>query len=234
MKRILLLEDDQNLGETIYERLLESAYSVVWAKTVATALQSYTENRFDLVIIDVNLPDGDGFTLAKKLHEIRIAPFLFMTARTTANDRLMAYEVGAQEFVPKPFHFKELLIKIRHVLQDHVVNQNLEFNDLTLDVPTLTLKVGSINHSLTTTEASLLRLLIEKSPQTVSRNQIIDEVWGEAHATNTRTIDNMISKIRSLIGEGRAAWLQSVRGVGYRLNSIDQPSETQIEDEAHV
>lgn len=217
MNRILLVEDDAVLGETIWERLSGLGYAVSWAKSAGEARNCVANASFDLAVIDVNLPDGNGFDLADKLKRLPGTPFLFMTAKASATDRLSAYELGAHEFVPKPFHFRELMIKIRHVLSDHRVPDQLEFKDLKLDMITFNLSVGHQVHQLSPSEANVLRLLIEKSPQCVHRDQMMDQVWGMTKAANLRSIDNIISKLRSLLGGEYSSYLQSVRGKGYRL-----------------
>ena len=108
MKRLLLVEDDRSLGATLHERLLREKYDVTWVETKQRALKKLDEGIWDLVILDIGLPDGNGFELARHIKETRKLPIMFMTALSTAEHRLEGFEIGAEEFVPKPFHLKEL------------------------------------------------------------------------------------------------------------------------------
>src|SRR5689334_221910 len=115
MKHLLLVEDDSSLGATLQERLEKEGYSVDWATTQNEAISFLKSRAPDLVILDVGLPDGSGFDLAKKIKSESLVPFIFVTAMTNAEYRLEGYEIGAEEYIPKPFHLKELLIRVKHV-----------------------------------------------------------------------------------------------------------------------
>src|SRR5437762_10358972 len=113
MKRLLLVEDDRSLGATLAERLEREKYEVYWAQTQQRALKKLSEGLWDLVILDIGLPDGSGFELARHIKESTSLPIMFMTALSTAEHRLEGFEIGAEEFLPKPFHLRELLLRVR-------------------------------------------------------------------------------------------------------------------------
>ena len=119
MTRLLLLEDDQTLGATLKERLELEGYEVVWVESCQSAEESYSQKKFDLIILDIGLPDGSGLEFAKKVRSQSSCPFIFVTAQNSAETRLEGFEIGAEEFIPKPFHLKEMLLRIRHVLENH-------------------------------------------------------------------------------------------------------------------
>ncbi|HEX4924864.1 MAG TPA: response regulator, partial [Bdellovibrionales bacterium] len=118
MKHLLLVEDDPSLGATLQERLEKEGYSVAWAQSRAEAESAFARKPPDLVILDVGLPDGSGFDLAKLIKKKSVVPFIFVTAMTTAEYRLEGFEIGAEEYIPKPFHLKELLLRVKHVLDN--------------------------------------------------------------------------------------------------------------------
>ena len=116
MPRVLLVEDDASLGRTLTERLERERLEVVWARTVAEAQAQLQGQSWDLAILDVKLPDGSGFGLARELKRTSLTPVMFMTALNSAENRLEGFEIGADEYLPKPFHLKEFILRVRHVL----------------------------------------------------------------------------------------------------------------------
>lgn len=217
MKRLLLVEDDQSLGLTLQERLVKEGFEVRLASSVSEAKAALTGS-FDLVILDVGLPDGSGFDLVeevKKAHQS--IPFLFMTAQSDAESRLKGYEAGAEEFIPKPFHLKEFLLRVRHVLDNHVAPQIYQLaGNSKIDFDSFLISVNGVEESMTQKEALVLKTLITSSPRVVSRDELLDQVWGEEAYPSQRTIDNVILRIRSALGPEFGHRIQSVRGVGYK------------------
>src|SRR5688572_14342975 len=119
MKSILLVEDDRSLGATLRDRLAREGYEVSWVETKQRALKRFGESLWDLIILDVSLPDGSGFEIARHIKANSSVPIMFMTALGTAENRLEGFEIGAEEFIPKPFHLRELLLRVKHVFERH-------------------------------------------------------------------------------------------------------------------
>ena len=215
--RLLLVEDDTSLGETLKERLEKEAYLVTWAQNFTSAMAQIKDARFDLVILDVSLPDGSGFDLGKEIRKSSAVPFLFMTALSTAENRLTGYEIGAEEFIPKPFHLKELLLRIKHVLHNHATPAKIEFNGRTLDLESQSVITASGEKEfLQARDFQLLKLLIQRAPQVLSRDEILNAVWGEDKFPTHRTVDNAIVRLRQAINDSEGELIRSVRGVGYQ------------------
>lgn len=217
MKRLLLVEDDVSLGETLKERLLKESYDVVWVESQSEAEKAVNERPFDLIILDVGLPDGSGFDLAKKVRAKTSTPFLFVTAMNSAEHRLEGYEIGAEEYIPKPFHLKELLLRIRHVLETHKGIEEVRVGDRVIDLAAQAV-VGPNGEKefLPARDFQLLKLLIESAPRALSRDEILNQVWGEDKFPSHRTVDNTIVRLRQAIGDTGGRYIRSVRGVGYQ------------------
>ncbi len=215
-KEILLVEDDISLGETLKERL-EKEYLVDWAKTEKTALDFLNKKIFDLVILDVNLPDGSGFQIAEKKLLNQKTNFIFLTAQGDAQNRLRGYELGAEEYIPKPFHLKELLIRVKHVLDSHPKVNQLIIKNITIDFNQLLIKKdnGQMEYPAAS-DMKVLELLVSRSPQPVSRDEIMDFVWGEDKNPNLRTVDNAIVRIKKVLGLENETIIRNIRGVGYQ------------------
>src|SRR6187401_1192975 len=129
MPRVLLVEDDDSLGRTLLERLEKDQIDVTWAKTIAEAEASLARGGWDLTIVDVKLPDGSGFGLARHIKRTSLTPVMFMTALNSAENRLEGFEIGADEYLPKPFHLKEFMIRVRNVLARPRATRTLRVND---------------------------------------------------------------------------------------------------------
>jgi two-component system phosphate regulon response regulator PhoB len=217
MKRLLLVEDDRSLGATLHERLLREPYDVAWVETKQRALKKLDEGLWDLVILDIGLPDGSGFELARHIKESGSVPIMFMTALSTAEHRLEGFEIGAEEFVPKPFHLRELLLRVKHVLDRYPVRHQVSCNGrlIELESRVIVQPDGRREHPAAR-DFDLLQLLITSSPAVTSRNQILDVLWGEDKFLNQRTIDNMIVRLRQSLGDTNSTFIRSVRGIGYQ------------------
>lgn len=217
MKKILLVEDDFTLGKTLSERLSKE-FDVSWEKTFESAWTTFSKVRdFDLAIFDVGLPDGSGFDLAEKIRKEKDMLFLFLTAQADAESRLKGFELGAQEFIPKPFHLKELLIRVHHVLETHLHSPEIKIDGALIDLVSMSIKYdgGQIEYP-SMTDMKVLKLLIEKAPRVLSRDEIMNEVWGIDKNMSHRSIDNVIVRLRNLFGSAGENHIRSVRGVGYQ------------------
>ncbi|UXR64222.1 response regulator transcription factor [Bdellovibrio bacteriovorus] len=220
MRKILLVEDDISLGETLNERLKRD-YEVAWAKNLSEAWSLFSKAKdFDLAILDVGLPDGSGFELAAKIRQTSPMLFLFLTAQADAESRLKGFELGAEEYIPKPFHLKELLIRVKHVLDAHAPTRELQLDTCTVNFTqmSVTKKTGQIEYP-PVTDLKILQLLIEKSPRVLSRDEIMNEIWGVDKNPSHRTIDNIIVRLRQLLGDDGEKHIRSVRGVGYQWST---------------
>lgn len=220
MRKILLVEDDLSLGETLTERFKKD-YDVAWGKSLAEAWTLFSKTKdFDLIILDVGLPDGSGFELAAKIKQISPALFLFLTAQADAESRLKGFEIGAEEYIPKPFHLQELLIRVKHVLDAHAPTREVQLENSVINFTKMSVqkKSGPIEYPAVT-DMKILQLLIEKSPRVLSRDEIMNEIWGIDKNPSHRTIDNIIVRLRQLLGDDGEKHIRSVRGVGYQWST---------------
>ncbi len=227
MKSLLLVEDDRTLAETLSERLAKEGYDVTWVDRADAARSETLKKRFDLLLLDVGLPDGNGFQLARELRARpagdlnRETPFVFLTAMTSAEYRLEGYELGAEEYIPKPFHLRELLLRVKHVLENHSAPDLLNLGDRVIFWDALEVRDGATGSSniierIQPRDAHLLRWLVSRSPAVVSRDEILDKIWGEENFPSSRTVDNAIVRLRHVLGDTHSARIRSVRGVGYQ------------------
>lgn len=217
MTRILLVEDDRSLGATLTDRLGRERYEVVWVTTRAEAEAKFSEPAWDLIILDIMLPDGSGFTLAEELRERSSAPIVFMTALGSAENRLAGYELGAVDFIPKPFHLRELLLRVRRILDAHAPRRIVACGDRRIDLDALCIHLPDGRREYPPSrDVRVLRLLVEQAPRVVSRNEIIDRIWGEDVSPTPRTVDNTIVRLRQALQDRDGRYIRSVRGVGYQ------------------
>lgn len=219
MKAILLVEDDQSLGATLRERLAREGYEVSWVETKQRALKKFSDRFWDLVILDIGLPDGSGFEIARHVKTNSSVPIMFMTALGSAENRLEGFEIGAEEFIPKPFHLRELLLRVKHVFERHPALHRASCNGRVIELDSrVIVQPDGQRDFLPAKDFQLLELLITSAPRAVSRNEIIDKLWGEDKLGNQRTIDNMIVHLRQSLGDTNSEFIRSVRGVGYQWN----------------
>jgi DNA-binding response OmpR family regulator len=214
---VLLVEDDVSLGQNLKERLTQENFDVLWGSSLAEAREHLRGRDPDLVILDLGLPDGSGFDLAREIKSGKGFPILFLTAWNTAENRLEGYELGAEEFIPKPFHFRELLLRIQHVLSTHTSSSvlHLPAGDLDLAKMCFTARGGQMTF-LALRDFQVLKLLIESAPRAVTRDEILDQVWGQETFPSHRTVDNTIVRLRQALRDEAGDLIRSVRGLGYQ------------------
>lgn len=215
MKSILLLEDDTSLGQSLFERLGQEKYQVTWVKTVLEAKNSFLTQKFDICILDLGLPDGSGFDVSRQIKTE--VPVIFLTAWNTAENRLEGYELGAAEFIPKPFHFRELLLRLQHVLESHQPQKKIKLPAGTLDLEKMCFTTHSGEMTfLANRDFQVLQLLIDSSPKPISRDEILNQVWGFEAFPSHRTVDNAILRLRQSLRDENDQLIRSVRGLGYQ------------------
>jgi two-component system alkaline phosphatase synthesis response regulator PhoP len=229
--RILVVEDERNVAETLAERLTASGYVVDRAATVARALEVVAQQPPNLVLLDVGLPDGNGFELGRELR-VRAprAAIIFLTAQANPEDRVRGLELGADDYVPKPFNFRELLLRVQNCLKraQNLAQQAGEMpgpvtiGRARVDFERFAAEVDGQWQPLTHKECAVLRLLASRVGKAVSRDEILDVAWSPDEFPTSRTVDNFIVRLRKLVEADAAEprLIRSIRGVGYLLTEI--------------
>jgi len=217
MARVLLVEDDQSLGRTLDERLRKEHLDVEWVQTVAAAEAALGRGRWDLAVLDVKLPDGSGFGLARRIKRDSLTPIMFMTALNSAENRLEGFEIGAEEYLPKPFHLKEFILRVRHVLATERVSDVVRARGREIDLGALSVTAADGRRSfLQVRDGRLLKLLIASAPAVVTRSDILSRFWEHDQPTAARAVDNAIVRLRHALQDDQGELIRSVRGVGYQ------------------
>ncbi|MDH4119328.1 MAG: response regulator transcription factor [Acidimicrobiia bacterium] len=219
--RLLIVEDDPSIAEPLVSGLERQGYAVTWVKTGVDALNA---PEHDLVLLDLGLPDLDGQVVCRRLRERSTVPIVVVTARSDELDRVTLLELGADDYVVKPYGFRELVARIRAVLRrtarDDVGEDptgRLEVGNLTIDQRTRGVKVGDAELFLTPKEYDLLLLLAEDAGAVFTRDQILRAVWDENWWGSTKTLDVHVASLRKKLGD--PSLIETVRGVGYRMRS---------------
>jgi two-component system, OmpR family, alkaline phosphatase synthesis response regulator PhoP len=245
VSNILIVEDEEHLANGLRFNLEAEGHKVAIAGNGERALEMLAQNSYDAVVLDVMLPGRDGFSVASELRKKgEFVPILMLTARGRPEDVLQGFDAGADDYLPKPFELKILIARVHGLLRrrewlrkaDERVEDGefkyrerkeapvpgehrdtFTFDGKSLDFSTLELRVGKQAYRLTLMEMQLLRYLISKQGNPVSRSQILADVWGLHEDTDTRAIDNFIVRLRRYIEEepAKPKHLQTVRGVGY-------------------
>ncbi len=229
MKKIVLIEDDADLFNLVQYNLDKEGFQVVGSQTGKGALDLCRREHPDLVILDIMLPDSDGLEICKGIRanpELSNTPVIFLTARASETDRIVGLELGANDYIVKPFFVRELIARVKiHFRGDKPVSKVLRSGDLELDRMRCTVRRGSEELTLTATEFRLLEFLMSRPGVVFSREQLLDAVWGHDRAVTDRTVDVYVLRLRQKIEqEGGPAFIRSVRGFGYSFN-VEVPQE---------
>lgn len=221
--RILVVDDDRAVRESLRRSLTFNGYQVDLAADGAEALARIDEARPDALVLDVMMPKVDGLEVARRLRSVGDdLPILVLTARDTVSERVAGLDAGADDYLPKPFAFEELLARLRALLRrttgDDAESTVLEFEDLSLDPVTREVIRGGRQISLTRTEFSLLEMLMNNPRRVLSRSRILEEVWGYDFPTSGNALEVYIGYLRRKTeADGEPRLIHTVRGVGYVL-----------------
>jgi DNA-binding response OmpR family regulator len=223
--RVLVVEDDPNLRLTLVDNLEEEGYAVEAASTLAEARAKWKATGFDVVVLDIMLPDGDGYSLCRELRQAGTSSrVLMLTARTLEDDAVRGFDAGADDYVAKPYRLRELLARIRVLARRGAAappEQVLSFDRFRVDLASRRLLDASGQPlELTRTEFDLLVYLLRNAGKALTRDQILSSVWGEDTVVDAHTVDNFISNLRKKLewNSGSRFEIRSVRGVGYRMD----------------
>jgi DNA-binding response OmpR family regulator len=224
MKKIVLIEDDSDLYALLKYNLEKEGFQMAGSQTGKGAIDLCRRERPDLILLDIMLPDSDGLDICKGIRshpELAHIPVIFLTARATETDRILGLELGANDYIVKPFFVRELIARIKIQFRNQNSPQRfLKSGGLELDRESLRVKLQEQPLQLTATEFKLLEFLMSRPGIVFSREQLLDSVWGHDRAVTDRTVDVYILRLRQKIEEDPAnpMFIRSVRGFGYSFN----------------
>ena len=221
--KILLVEDDENLGFVIKDNLEEAGFSVLWCKDGLSGWEQSQSNNFDLCILDVMLPKMDGFSVLQKMRtEDQQTPVIMLTAKNMQEDVLSGFRHGADDYVVKPFDMNELLLRIsvflRRAKAGNDTSTAYELGKFKFDAAEFLLVNGEHSHTLTEREALLLQLFCRHMNKIVKREDILEELWGENDYFLGRSLDVFISRLRKYLRSDESIEIINHHGVGFKLS----------------
>jgi two-component system, OmpR family, alkaline phosphatase synthesis response regulator PhoP len=228
VRRILVVEDEPNLASGLEMNLSAEGYEVVIASDGVSALELFGQIEFDLAILDIMLPGMDGISLCKEIRKSSHIPVIFLTARDGDKDKVQGLSIGADDYITKPFNLEELLHRISSVFRriswqgaDEEKSDIIQFGDCRLNMQTFEASGPGGSTTLSRKEALVVKYLYERRGQSVSRDSLLDGVWGYNAFPSTRTVDNFILRLRKVFEKDPAKpeIIKSIRGVGYRFDA---------------
>jgi len=223
MAKILYVEDDLSLSFITRDQLEKRNYEVASCENGKEALKLFKSQTFNICILDVMLPEMDGFHLAKEIRKInKQIPIIFLTARSLQEDKIQGLKLGADDYITKPFNVEELCLKIEVFLKRKTVfeagKKNYQIGKYQFNVDQQVLAFGEAERKLTIKETRLLSLLLQKQNSIIKRESILLELWGKDDYFLGRSLDVFISRLRKYLKEEENIHIENIRGVGFKLN----------------
>lgn len=224
MALILLIEDEPGLRMTLTDRLIAEGFSVESRADGLLGLEAARQAGYDLILLDVMLPGMDGFAICRTLRDEGVdTPVLMLTARGQVDDRVAGLKIGADDYLPKPFHTPELLARIEALLRrakKEPLAENMRFGDIEIDAKAAIVRKSGVEVALSSKEYQLLRFLVQRRGEVVTRDMLLKEVWGYHSMPNTRTVDVHMTWLRQKLENdpSQPVHLVTVRGIGYRFD----------------
>lgn len=218
-KSVLIVEDETRIRFLMRDYLTREKYTVYEAENGLKALEIFKNNNVDLIILDIMMPVMDGLTTLKKIREVSTVPVIMLTAKSQEEDKLQGYEYGADDYMTKPFSPKVLIAKTKALLKrtrQDVDSSTQDFNGLVINKLSREVKVNGKSLNLPPKEYELLIYLIDNSGIALSRDHILDNVWGLDYFGDIRTVDTNIKRLREKLGD-KASYIVTVRGSGYKF-----------------
>ena len=223
---ILVIEDEPDIRRNLEYNLGREGFKASSVGSLDEANEKLKSKKFDLILLDLMLPDGSGLDLCKKIKsnsETEATPIIILTAKDDEVDKVVGFELGADDYVTKPFSVRELILRVKAILKrsdtktKKVVEVERHFGDLKIDVDSHEVHVDSQLIELTALEFRLLKELVDKRGRVQSRDQLLSEVWGYNAEVTTRTVDTHIKRLREKLGS-MGKYVQTIRGVGYKFS----------------
>ncbi len=222
--KLLLAEDDKNLGNILKSYLVAKGYPTTLCTDGKMAYEAFKRNEFDFCVLDIMMPEMDGFTLAKKIRKIdEEIPILFLSAKSMQEDRIQGFEVGADDYLTKPFSMEELLLRVKAILKrskntDNTTGKSIfNFGKYTFEYNRQILLIDNKEQKLTSKEAELLKLLCENINKVLDRTVALNKIWFDDSYFNARSMDVYITKLRKYLKGDPNVELINVHGVGFKL-----------------
>jgi two-component system, OmpR family, response regulator VicR len=224
MPKILYVEDDPNLGFVTKDNLELEGYEIVHFQDGKEAWKSFSKERYDLCLLDVMLPELDGFSLAEKIRKQNLqVPIIFLTAKTMQEDRIAGLKIGGDDYVTKPFSIEELSLRIKIFLKRKEVNKlvggvdNWQIGCYSFDYQQLKLESATKTEQLTHREAEVLKFLCERKNQVIKRDEILTAIWGRDDYFLGRSLDVFVTRLRKMLAEDPSIKIENVHGIGFRF-----------------
>ena len=224
--RVLVIEDEPDIRKTIDYNLSKESYEVIQAASIEEGEKALASNKIDVIILDLMLPDGSGLTLCRDIKSepsTKNIPVIILTAKTEEVDRVVGFELGADDYVTKPFSVRELILRVKAILKrgasTEIKTDNVQdsFGELTLNYDEHQAYINNEEISLTALEFKLLKHLVNRKGRVQTRDQLLEDVWGYSSNVTTRTVDTHIKRLREKLGTV-GEHIQTIRGVGYRFS----------------
>ncbi|WP_448702210.1 response regulator transcription factor [Mucilaginibacter sp. AW1-3] len=227
--KVLLAEDELALAHIVRESLEERDFAVTLCADGQQALKQYTLAKPDILVLDVMMPKMDGFEVARTIRESdRKTPVIFLTARSQAKDVVMGFEMGGNDYLKKPFSVEELIVRIKALLsKDRLIseyttpkqdnNEVFEIGAFTFRPNKNIIEHGTHRQQLTSRESDVLKLLCKHKQETITRNKLLNELWGDDSFFNARSLDVFITKLRKYLKTDPNVQIINIRGIGYKL-----------------
>lgn len=224
MAKILYVEDDHNLGYVTKDSLQEEGFEILHFADGKEALKSFQKEKFDLCLLDVMLPELDGFSLAEKIRDQnQQIPIIFLTAKVMQDDKITGLKIGGDDYMTKPFSIEELILRIKVFLKRGKLTINdedqneYEIGDFTFRANELQLQLDEDLRKLTHREAEVLKYLADRMNSVVKREDILTEIWGRDDYFLGRSLDVFITRLRKMLSDSEKVKIENIHGVGFRL-----------------
>jgi two-component system phosphate regulon response regulator PhoB len=222
--KILVIEDEPDIRKNLEYNLSREGFSVSTAASISEANTLLTSTDYNLILLDLMLPDGSGLDLCKSIKsnsDTESIPIIILTAKDDEVDKVVGFELGADDYVTKPFSVRELVLRVKAVLKrgskkKEIVEVVRQFGDLKIDVDSHEVHVDDAKINLTALEFRLLRQLVDTRGRVQSRDQLLSDVWGYSAEVTTRTVDTHVKRLREKLGP-MGKYVHTIRGVGYKF-----------------
>ena len=222
MKKILIIEDESSISDFVKLELEYEGYQVSIKEDGREGLKEALENDYDLIILDIMRPSMNGFEICRRLKREKNTPIIMLSAKDSVTDKVNGLQIGADDYIPKPFAIEELLARINAIFRrvDSLDNHIVKFKDLVINRNSRTVSKNDKEINLTTKEYELLMILIDNKDKVVTRDELLEKIWGYEYEPETNVTDVYVRYLRSkLNNENKEEYIQTIRSVGYIMRS---------------